>query len=366
MTTKKLITLAAVAAVLGGLAYVSSNSKQLKTPALVGKPVLASLDLGESGVQRIEVSDNGQKHLILESTDNGWVIKTLFDYPADILKIREHLLTLSDLKIGQVAKGQKLGHARVVDLQNAAGKSLATLRLGEMSMREATGQTAMYGGGAYPDGRYIATEGDTVYLVSETLDAFDGDPKHWANTQIANVPAIQFERAEFTVDGETLTLEKNNNEWTLEGLGEDEALDASKLWGIDSALGNLHFSNVADPALTDEQLGMATGAVYRMILKNGEFYTATLGNTVGADRYIKISATFTPEEIPLTPAEDEAPNPATRAAKLSRNAKIAEMIDTFNATSGKWVYLIPARAADTLIKRRADVVKAKEEPAASE
>ena len=356
MTTKKLITLAAAAAVLGGLAYVSSNTKKLKTPTLAGKPVLTALDL--SAVQRIEVSDNGQKSLILESTDNGWVMASLFGYPADIVKIRENLLALSGLKIGQVATGKKLDHARVVDLQNASGKSLATLRLGDMHLREATGQMAMYGGGAYPDGRYVATEGDTVYLVSDTLDAFDGDPKRWTDTQIATVPRDQIIAAEYTVDGETLKLEKKDGAWTLDGLSEQEELDTAKLHSVDSALGYLHFNTIADPALTDDQTGMATGTVYKVTLSGGEVYTARIGNALGADRYFKISAAFTP---PATAIEADAPHPQQEAQNLQNKLRAAA-VEELNATAGKWTYLIPSHTAANMAKRRADVVKAKEAP----
>ena len=339
MTTKKLATLAAAAAVLGAIAHVSSNSKRLKTPTLAGKPVLKALDL--SAVQRIEVSDDGQKTLTLESTDAGWAVPSLFGYPADITKIRENLLTLTDLKIGQVATGKQLGHALVVDLQDASGKSLATLRLGEKHLREATGQMAMYGGGAYPDGRYVATEGDTVYLVKETLDAFDGDPKRWVDTQIAAVPAAQVTAAEFTADGEHLKLERKDGAWALDGLGEGEALDTTKLYGIDSALARLNLNGIADPALSDEQLGMATGAVYKVTLASGEAYTATIGAAVGTDRYLRICAS--------SPQEGD-------------NAELAETSNTFNATTGRWTYLIPSYNADAMTKRRADVVKPKEDP----
>jgi len=343
MTTKKLITLAAAAAVLGGLAVVSSNSKKLKTPSLTGKPVLKTLDLSE--ILRIEVSDNGEKTLALESTGEGWVMKSLHDYPADIVKIRENLFALRDLKIGQVATGKKLDHALVVDLQGASGKSLATLRLGEKYMREATGQMAMYGGGAYPSGRYVATEGDTVYLVTETLDAFDGDPKRWTETQIASVPRNEIVTVEYTVGEETLKLEKKDGAWTLEGLGENEELDTAKLHSVDSALGYLNFSTIADPALTEEQIGMTTGTVYKVTLTSGEAYTAKIGDAVGGDRYFKVSASFTPA------GTDEA-----------ADAQVTERVNAFNAKSGKWTYLIPAFSADNMTKRRADMVKAKEAP----
>jgi len=352
MTTKKLITLAAAAAVLGGLAYVSTNTRKLKTPALTGKPVLAALDI--SAVQRIEVSDDGQKTLILESADSGWTVKTLFGYPADIVKIREHLLTLADLKIGQVAAAGQLGHARVVDLQNASGKSLATLRLGEKHLREATGQMAMYGGGAYPDGRYVATERDTVYLVAETLDAFDGDPKRWVDTQLTSIQGLQIATAEFTADGETLKLEKKDGAWALDGLGEQEELDTSKLFAVDNALGNLHFTSIADPALTDEQLGMVTGAVYKVTFSNGATYTATLGAASGSDRYFKISATFTSPE-----PDAEAAGHLQQAQGLQNKIQAAA-IEVFNAKHANWVYLIPAHTAGNMTRCRADVVKAKE------
>ena len=336
MTTKKLITLAATAAVLGALAYVSSNTKKLKTPSLTGKPVLTALDV--SDVQRIEVSDNGQKTLMLEGTDTGWIVTSLFGYPADITKTRANLLALHDLKIGQVATGKTLGPAQVVDLQNATGKSLATLRLGEMHMREATGQMAMYGGGAYPDGRYVATGADTVYLVTDPLTAFDGDPKRWVDTLIAAVPAAQIQAIEITAGGERLTLEKKDGAWTLDDLPDGEELDPAKLRGLESALAQLHLTDLADPALTPEQLGMATGAVYKATLTGGEIYAATLGDATPAGRHLRLRA--------YAPAGD-APAPA---------------VDAFNARAANWNYIIPAHAAANMTSRRADLVKPKEEP----
>lgn len=343
MTAKKVTTLVVTAVVLGGLATWSSNRGRIKTPSLAGKPVMKSVDLSQVG--RIEVTTNGKKNLILKGTDAGWTLETLFNYPADITKIRANLLSLTDLKIGQVARDKKMENAILVDLQSAEGKSLAILRLGEKRMREATGQMAMFGGGAIPDGRYVATEGETVYLVKETLDAFDGDPKSWADTQITSVPGSEVTTAEFKVSGETLKLERKDGNWTLAGLGAKEEMDTSKLFSIDSALSSLSFSSIADPSLTEDQAGFTTGVVYTATLKSGEVYTAKVGNSVGADRTFKVSATFTPT-----------------GTNATENAAIKTKIDQFNANAGKWTYLIPSSSADNFSKRRADVVKAKEEP----
>lgn len=346
MTNKKLTSLTLVAVVLAGLAYLSTSSRKVKTPPLVGKPVLAKFAL--SDIAKIEAGLSGGKKLVLESTDAGWVLTSLFGYPADIAKIRENLLKLSDLKIGHVANGKKLDAPALVDLQNASGKSLATLRLGEKYMRQPTGQMAQFGGGGYPDGRYVSAAGsDTVVLVKETLDAFDGDPKSWTDTQIASIPSSDVASIHLTQGDATVKLEKKDGTWHLDGLGEKEEFDTSKSYSLESALSYLNFSGVADPALTDEQLGTATGAVFTVMLKNGEIYSAKVGNTVegGTDRYLKIRASFSPS-----------------GTNETENAEIAKKIEAFNAKSGKWAYAVSSYSADNMRKTRADLVKAKEEP----
>lgn len=346
MTNKKLISLAVTAAVLGGLAYVSSNSKKMKTPSLVGKPVLSMIDL--SDVQKIEVGADGDKKLVLESADGGWRISSLFGYPADIAKIREHLLKLKDLKIGHVASGKKLDKPALVDLQNASGKSLATLRLGEKHLRKSAGEMEQMGGDGFPDGRYVSVAGsDAVYLVKETLEAFDGDPKSWADTQIASVPSADITAVELSSGGQKVRMAKKDGAWSLDGLGEKEEFDTSKSYSVEGALNYLNFSTVADPALTEEQLGMTTGAVFKATLKSGEIYTAKIGAAVqgGTDRYFKISAAFSPV-----------------GTNATENAELAKKAESFNAKAGKWVYSIPSYNAENMSKRRADLVKAKEEP----
>ena len=346
MTNKKLVSLTAVAAVLVGLAYISTTSKKVKTPSLVGKPVLAGFDL--SDVLKIEAGAAGGKKLVLASTDSGWVIQSLFGYPADITKIRENLLKLKDLKAGHIAAGKKLAAPTLVDLQNGAGKSLATLRLGDKHMKQPTGEMAQFGGGAFPDGRYVSAAGsDTVMLVKETLDAFDGDPKSWTDTQISAVPSGDITSIELTGNGKTAKLTKTDNAWTIDGLGPKEEFDTSKGYSVESALSYLNFNSVADPALTDAQLGMTTGAVYKVSLKNGEAYTARIGNAAegGSDRYFKISAAFTPV--------------GTNATEIAETEK---KVKAFNDKAGKWTYLIASSSAENMTKSRADLVKAKEEP----
>ena len=338
MTNKNLAILAAAAAVLGGAAYFCNSGRKIKSSNLNGKPVLPAFDVSE--VAKVDVGGK----VTLAATDSGWVMDSLYGYPADVTKIRENLLKLKDLTVGQTARGQKIESGTKVDLKNAKGAVLASVTLGEQHMSKPRGQAAQFGGGGYPDGRYVKF-GDGVVLVKDSLDAFDGDPKKWCESRICSVPSADVKEVSYTKDGKTVKLTRKDSTWNLEGLGSKEELDSSKTYSLDSALSYLDFNNVADPKRPEAEFGFATGSVYAVSLKNGQSYTAKIGNASGADRYFKVSAAFAPV-----------------GTNATENATLEKAVRDFNAKVGKWTYLISSYSADSMSKSRKDLVKAKEEP----
>ena len=323
MKMKNLTLLLGAAVVLGGAAFLLQRGSRPAAAQLNGKSVLPGLRVAD--VARVEVGDG---RLVLAASAEGWKVESLHGYPADREKIAENLLKLAELKVGQVARGRALGAETKVSLKDTAGKTLAALALGDKHVKKASGQAAMFGGGGYPDGRYLAFQGETV-LVKDTLDAFDGDVKSWCSTRIASVPSDQVTAVSFAHGGETVELTKGTNDvWTLKGLTDKEELDASKTYSLDSALSYLDFTSVADPKLTEAELGFATGFVYTATLKDGTNVVtrmATVGNAVkdGTDRYVRLD-------------------------------------------DGKWVYTVSSYAAGSMMKTRADLVKAKEDPKPAE
>ena len=340
MTTKNLAILGAAAVVLGGAAWYCNSGRAVRAPSIVGEKILPSFDVAD--VARIEIG--GAKKVQLVADDKGWKLQSLYGYPADVTKIRENLLKLTELKVGQVANGKKLASPATVDIQNAAGKSLAALPLGETHTSKPKGQAAMYGGGGYPDGRYVEYKGKTV-LVKETLDAFDGDPKKWVDTRIASVSASDVKSVVFEQGKEKVSLERKDSTWTLAGLGPKEELDTSKTYSLDSALSYLDFTDVADPKKSDADLGFTTGCVYSVTLKNGESYTAKVGGKNGSDRWVRLSASF-----------------KAVGTNATENAASEKKVKEFNEKVARWTYAVSSYSADNMTKKRADLVKAKEEP----
>ena len=352
MKTNKLIVLAAAATVLGVAAFMSSKSNKVRTPSQVGKELLPDLDL--SKIMKIELKRANGDNLLLASSDQGWKINSLYDYPADIAKIRERLLTVKGLKIGQKSTPEKVASADVLDLQDATGKSLATLLIGDEHMRKASGQMAQFGGGSFPDGRYVSLGTDKEsWLVKETLSSFTTEPSNWADNSIISISSGDVNGIALMQNESSCIMSKKDGEWNIAGLADDEEFDTSSSYSLESALSSLTFNNLADPALSDEELGITTGGVFKVTLKSGESYTASLGNKVadGSDRYMKIKASFTPQ-----------------GTNETVNAEIRTKVDTFNAEKSIWSYVIPSYKAETMMKKRSDIVKKKEseEPAEEE
>lgn len=340
MKSSKVIILAGVAVVLCGAAVVVKSNRRVRTPDLVGRKVLPPFNV--SDVARVEV--NGAKKVALAASDKGWTVDALHGYPADAKKITDEILKLKDLKAGPSASDVADASSTKVVLKDASGKELATLSMGDTHKGKPKGQMAMFGGGGYPDGRYVSMDGKTV-LVSETLEAFDGDPLKWVDRSICKVPSADVASVMYQKGGETVKLTRKDGKWELEGLGAKEEVDTSKTYSLDSALSYLDLTGVADPKLTEAELGFTTGAVYTATLKNGTVYTAKTGNATGSDRWVKVSASF-----------------KAVGTNTVENAKLEQAVKDFNAKVGKWTYSVSSYSADNMAKSRKDLVKAKEEP----
>lgn len=213
---------------------------------------------GERLVPRFEVADVasveiGDKVKLAAGAD-GWTVVTMQDYPADRAKITEGLMKLWDLKVGQVVRGKELAEKTPVTVRDASGRELASVTLGERHAK-------------WGFGRYAAFKDETV-LVGDPLDAFGDDPLRWCETKIVDEPYIRF-------------------------------------------------SALADPAISAEELGFATGVVKTVTVAGDTNRTVTVGNAVkgGSDRYLRLDGLKWTFVVPgysvekLLPSAPEAEKP---------------------------------------------------------
>ena len=222
MKFKTLLVLVLAAAGLAYLAYYMGAGPKKRAASAVGKKVMA--EYNGDALARIEVGDG---LVIAADKDGSWKIKTMQDYPADVAKVRDNLMKLNDLKVGNTARGKTIEKKTRVSLKDDSGKELASVTLGEPHEN-------------WSLGRYVEFDGQPV-LVSDRLDAFDGDPKKWCETKIVDDPWISF-------------------------------------------------NSLADASLKDDVLGFSTGVVAKVTIAGDTNRVATVGNVVkgGSDRYLKL------------------------------------------------------------------------------
>jgi hypothetical protein len=369
MKGKTLVILVVAAAVLGGLAVLTSQRKNRPMPAAVGQALLPDLALDK--VARAIIVADGKTSTVARVED-AWGVVERHNYPADFEKLKRALVKLADLKIGQTVQ---VGDAQKADLrvtpetaaqlvlQDQSGATLATLLLGET--RES--QSAMPGRGGYPDGRFVSRDGGaTVYLVADTLDDLaSAEPGRWVDSEIASLTGSDI--ASIRVTGpnrEPIELKRGDDDkLTLQNLAEGEEFDSSKTYALESALSYLRFEDIADPALDEAALGLEAPIVYEAKTKSGLLYVATLGGKVadGENRYARFRVTYADDGKPAPEDEtDEA-----RQAREADAAKVRESAAAQNARLAKWTYVIPSYKADAIAKPRSDLLKTKTDDAAA-
>jgi len=345
MKNKHIVILLIVAVLLLGLARLTSSRRQARPSAQIGRPVLADLKVND--VRAIEIRDSGG---VLRAQRDGdiWSVTNAFGYPADFTKLRERLIALKEMKVGQVQRGLSIesNDAAHITLFDGNGRAMAGLTLGAQRQSSAGGDSPM-GGYRRPEGRYVRTDGrDTICLVKESLDGWSTTADQWIDTQLLTLSSADIATIELQPPlGDAVRLDRSTGSLVLEGLdAATEALDTSRIYGIESALSYLRFDAVADPALDAGTTGVETGHLFRVSLKNGEAYTARIGNTAagGSDRYLKL-------------AVDLAPATTNDAARLAQETRVAELSAKFKP----WTFLISSYTADNMTRQRADLVKAK-------
>jgi len=318
--------------------------------------------------------------------EDRWTVAERFNHPADFKRLSGLVTRLAELKIGQVMTleekqkaalkmalpGTAAEAGTLVELFDGANRRLAALLVGAEHMRKPQDEGGFYGG--YGDGSYVSPDGGrSVYLVAQVVSDLETSPKDWLDRELFSVDSAAVSNVTATsATGETLELERpaDGGSLKLKGLAENEELDSGKLYSIEAALSYLRADDVADPALSDEALGMTTAAVFRVTTKNGEVYTARIGGAVAGTgrRYARFEAAL----LPAPPAPEPPPVADTNAAAGATNAlaeakakaeerkKTEEKIASLNAKLKAWTYAIESYKADAMTPTRSALVKPKE------
>ncbi|MCF7848061.1 MAG: DUF4340 domain-containing protein [Kiritimatiellales bacterium] len=330
MNKKKLIGLAVALAVLVLLALVQQGGKLPKSvekTKKIGETMLEGIDL--NAVAKVGISQ-GSNSVELAKQEGKWVVKSLFNYPADFPKLAEGLRQLAQVKSGSPVRASNVDpsefglddDAKMVVLSSAAGETLASLEVG--ARREASREAG------WANQHFVRLGGnDAVLLVDHDFREFAESSNDWIKRELLNIPSDDV----VSVKVSGMELKVDGADWKLVGLNEEtEELQNSEADKLRRALSFLNCTSVADPAKSDKDLGFDSPVEYVAETKSTNTCTVVIGGEADGGRYARITAS------------DEELN-----KKLSG-----------------WTYIISNYDADDMLLTRDKLVKEKEKPAEEE
>ena len=325
--------------VLGGGALLYQQQERARRPENVGTLGRALFkELKAADIAAITIAEP-KATLTVQRKDERWVIAERGDFPADLSKVREFVLKVIGLKVGQSEPLGEKDRARLnldasgtrVEFLGADGKPLGTLVAGKKHFKREVENPDK----AIPDGRFVVLPGEagTAYLVADPLTQATARTSEWidrASFQVENVKTLEVRYPEG--GGYRIERPADNAEWKLVGAKPGEKLGIPKANAASYSLQLLELADVAPKDASDT--GLDKPIRIDATTLDGAAYAIRVGKLAGDNYYV----TFT-------------------ASGIKPDAKDAERVKL----QSQHVLLIPKSKLEDTLKQRADLLEKKDD-----
>lgn len=384
MKARNLLILAVLAAALAFWTYRTHTQKQRAAPPAMGSKVLPNLPVNEIG--KIVITSPGSTTIVAKIKEK-WSVSSRYNYPAHFGKIADTIRLLADMTVGQVVNisGNDLeqldllkpgeteagttqgGVGTLVEFMDDHEQIIDYLVIGKSFIRQPSREGQWNGFtdfGGYPDGQYIRTRDNKVFLVSHNLGQIKEDVKTWLDDEFINVSDSDIVKITSTgPDREPLRLQREEQgEMALDGLDAAvETLDVSRANQMAGALRYLSFDDVAPPTLSLDQIGMDNPVIFSARTRDGQVYTIELGKESedASFRYARVRVEYQEPE----PAADEenAGDAQPTGEQAVYDKELAEKTKALNDKLSRWVYMMRPFRTTPMLLRREDIVSKQEQ-----
>jgi len=338
--------------VLGGAALVynyQERSERAENVATLGKPLLK--DLKAADIAAIKIAQP-KATITLQRKPDGWAIAERRGFPADLGKVREFVLKLLELKVGQSEPIGEKDRARLnldasgtqVELSAADGKPLGKLAVGKKYFKREVENPDK----APADGRFVAlpAEAGMVYIVSDPLaqaSAKSGDWIERTSFEVEKVKTLELRMPEG--GGWRLERSADNADWKLDGLKPGEKVDTGRANAASYSLSLLELADVAPDDAKDTGLDKPT--LISATTFDGLAYEIKVGKLEGDNYYVRFSSSGS--------APEQADGPDAERLKKLRERQAREKL------LADYVLLIPKSKLEDTLKPRAELLEKKPE-----
>ena len=372
------------------LAVVLMKNKGSSSEAALSNdaPVVPGLSAELNSVSGIKLSGASNTPIItLKRTDKGWVASSIDGYGADVSKIRDYLIKLSEAKIREAKTANPASYAKlgVEDLTAADAKGiLLELEGTKTPVKLILGSIAGTGG----QGVYVRKPGEKQsYLASGQIRP-EASVNSWIQAEITNIAVNRVQEVTITPPtGDKLIVRKNKVEdadWAVLNIPKGKALSSPSIGNqVAGTLDALRLESVLPAALAEPDLTQTyvarfvtfEGLVVNVTAwekdsKGHARFNASLDTSLSetylmaeqskAEAAVNAAAAAAAPPASGVPAVlTPAPTAQFDAAKF-RTEKLAELtkqVDEINQRTTGWTYVLVQYKFAGLKKTMADMLK---------
>jgi len=332
----------------------------------IGAQLLPGLKV--SDVAKLRLQD-ASGEVTLELKDKVWRVAQRGGYPADFSEISGLILKLLDAKVVQsetvgkslhgrldlLAPGMdvKEGSGTLLELGDAAGKTLASMVLGKVSLKKDPLNPLPNARDGVPAGRHIlvAGKGDNVVVVSDPLEKAVARPGAWVARDFFKVERIR----RLQVSGErgswAIARDEEWGQWKFAAGGG--RLDPSAAVSANNALGNLSFSDV----IVDDETGAKAALTVTAETFDNLSYTIGLAPQADGNFVLRFKVAGEPPKT-RKPEPKEKPEDAEKLDKeFAENRQRLEARIMLEQARSQWAYVVPAKQLAPLLAGREQLAR---------
>jgi len=350
MTARFAAILVVLLAVLGGGALLYQQQERARRPDNVGTLGRSLFkDLKAADIAAIRIVEP-KATLTVQRKDERWVLAERADFPADLAKVREFVLKVIGLKVGQSEPLGEKDRARLnldasgtkVEFSGADGKTLGSLIVGKKYFKREVETPEK----AIPDGRFVGLPGEagTAYLVADPLTQASVKSAEWIDRSSFQVEKVRTLEVRYPAGGGwRIERQADDAEWKLAGAKPGENLDISRANAASYSLSLLELADVAPKDAPDT--GLDQPVLIDTTTLDGLAYAIKVGRLAGDNYYV----TFTSSGAVKPDAKD-----AERTKRLEERLPREKLLS-------QHVLLIPKSKLEDTLKKRDELLEKKNE-----
>jgi len=379
MKNKQLVSMC-VAFAFVAIVYLVSSGGNDEPQMIIGHEPLSDLPVGK--IQSIQITSINETSAALETLTltrgkDAWIVGNGRDYPADSGRIERFVKEFTEMKVlRQVpASASQLGRIHLLDpdsggnhtatqvtLLGSDKKVVHTLHLGkEIAPAQASDSTSVFGGGSFPDRRFIMLNGNrkTIAVVDQTFSNANPTPSDWLNKDFFKIEnpksiAVNYAGGQSTNSWKIANKDINGTEeWVFDNAKKGEKLDTSS--APTSPLSSPSFKDIANAEQAKSLDANATKI--EVSTSDGFRYTIATGQKNADGDYalkMDVNGTFPEKREAKT---DEKPEDKDELDKTWAEAqtKLKSKLETQKKFT-KWIYLVEGYTVESILKKRSELL----------